>query len=145
MVSLLSLAEVVQQFFSLCVITEALPPLLMGWALASGRSILESAGFGSVEHGGSLWQLLTEATLVVPLLSKPCHANPILLFLMHLHTHYRFIGFVCFLSCEITDFLTAFMLVQVWESQKDQGDTMMAQYPNMAKKIGSSRTKGSKV
>jgi len=35
------------------VITEVLPPLLIGSALASGESISESAGTGSVGYGGS--------------------------------------------------------------------------------------------
>ena len=35
------------------VITEALPPLLVGLALASGRSVVEPAGIGSVGHRGS--------------------------------------------------------------------------------------------
>jgi len=35
------------------VITEALPPLLIGLALASSVSVLEPAGIGSVKHGGS--------------------------------------------------------------------------------------------
>jgi len=65
-------------FFALLkyVITEALPPSLMGLALASSRSIVESAGTGSIRHGGSFWQLLTEATSAAPPLPKPCHANP---------------------------------------------------------------------
>jgi len=54
-----------------------LPPLLMGSALASGVSVLEPAGIESVGHRGSLYQLLTEATPVAPLLPKPWHANPI--------------------------------------------------------------------
>jgi len=48
----------------------------MGSALASGGSILEPAGTGSVRHGGSFSQLLTEATPIAPWLPKPCHANP---------------------------------------------------------------------
>ena len=59
------------------VIPEALPLSLMGSALASSRSILELAGIGSVRHGGSFWQVLTEATPLAPLLPKPCHANSI--------------------------------------------------------------------
>jgi len=58
------------------VITEVLPPLLIGLALASSRSVLELAGTGFIRHGGSFSQLLTEATPAVPLLPKPCHANP---------------------------------------------------------------------
>jgi len=53
-----------------CVIPEALPPLLMGSALASGGSVLEPAGIGSILHGGNFWQLLTEATPVAP-----CYQN----------------------------------------------------------------------
>jgi len=37
------------------VITEALPPSLVGLASASGESILEPAGIGSLRHGGSFW------------------------------------------------------------------------------------------
>jgi len=48
----------------------------MGWALASGESVLEPAGTGSIRQGGSFWQLLTETTPVAPPLPKPCHANP---------------------------------------------------------------------
>jgi len=68
-----------QVFFPILkyVITEALPLSLMGSALASSRSILEPARTGSVGHGGSFSQFLTEATPVAPLLPKPCHANPI--------------------------------------------------------------------
>jgi len=65
-------------FFALLkyVIAEALPPLLTGLALASGRSILELTGTGSVRHGESFYQLLTEATPIASPLPKPCHANP---------------------------------------------------------------------
>jgi len=65
------------RFFPLLnyVITEALPPSLMGWALASSGSVLEPAGTGSVGHGRSFLKLLTEATPVAPLLPKPCHTN----------------------------------------------------------------------
>jgi len=52
-----------------------LPLLLMG--LASGESIWELAGIGSIGHGGSFWQLLAEATPVAPVLPKPCHASQI--------------------------------------------------------------------
>jgi len=71
---LLSLAEnaVIEGFFfSLLkyVVTELLPPSLMGSALASSRSIfLELAGTGFIRHGENFWQLLTEATPIVPLL-----------------------------------------------------------------------------
>jgi len=67
------------QFFFLLllnyVITEALPPSLIGLALASGRPIFEPASTGFIRHGGSS-QLLTEATPIAPSLSKPCHGNP---------------------------------------------------------------------
>jgi len=59
-----------------CVTTEVLPPLPIGLALASGRSVLEPASTGFNRHGGSFLQLLTEAAPIVPLLPKPCHANP---------------------------------------------------------------------
>jgi len=54
------------------IITEVLPPLLMGSALASRGYILELAGIGSVRHSGSFWQLLTDTTPVYPLLPTPC-------------------------------------------------------------------------
>jgi len=44
------------------VITEVLPPSLTGSALASGSSVMEPAGTGSIRHRGSFQQLLTEAT-----------------------------------------------------------------------------------
>ncbi|KAM6059669.1 uncharacterized protein LJ206_014270 isoform 2-T2 [Theristicus caerulescens] len=73
-------AAVVEQFLPLLkyVIAEALPPSLMGSALASGESVLELAGTGSVGHGGSFWHHLTEATPAALWLPKPCHVNPIL-------------------------------------------------------------------
>ncbi|KAJ7408622.1 hypothetical protein WISP_120259 [Willisornis vidua] len=49
-----------------CVIIEALPPFVSGSTLASGTSVLELAGIVSAGHGGSSWQLLTEATPVAP-------------------------------------------------------------------------------
>jgi len=49
----------------------------MGLALASGGSVMELAGTGSVRHEGRFWQLLTEATPVATLLPKPCHTTPI--------------------------------------------------------------------
>jgi len=60
------------QFFSPLlkyVITEGLPPPLMGSALASSP----------VGHGGSFWHLLKAATPAAPppLLPKPCHTNPV--------------------------------------------------------------------
>lgn len=41
---------------------EAVPPLLLGFALASSRSTLELAGTSSAGHEGSCQKLLTEAT-----------------------------------------------------------------------------------
>jgi len=72
-------AAVVQQPFPLLkyVMPEALPPSLMGSALASGGSILEPAGIGSIKHRRIFLQLLREATLVALLLPKPCHVNPV--------------------------------------------------------------------
>ena len=58
------------------VLPEVLPPSLIGLALARSRSILEPAGISCIRHGGSFWQLLTEATHVDPSLRKSCHANP---------------------------------------------------------------------
>jgi len=52
--------------FSDYVITEVLPPSLMGLALASSGSILEPAVIGSIGRGGSFQRLLTEATPVAP-------------------------------------------------------------------------------
>ena len=55
MFSLLSPAAVVEVFSPLLksVIPAVLPLSLMGSALASGGSVLEPAGIGSVGHGGS--------------------------------------------------------------------------------------------
>ena len=58
------------------VITEALPPSLIGLALASSGFVLEPSGTGSIGHGGSFSQLLTEAAPMAPWLPKPCLANP---------------------------------------------------------------------
>jgi len=58
------------------VITETLPPSLIGLALVSSGSVLELAGTGFIRHRGSFLQLLTEATAIAPLLPKPCHTNP---------------------------------------------------------------------
>jgi len=38
----------------------------MGLALVSSGSVLEPAGISAIRHGGSFWQLLTEATSVAP-------------------------------------------------------------------------------
>jgi len=58
------------------VIPEVLQSSLIGLALASSRSVLEPADTGFIRHGGSFSQLLTAATPIAPLLSKPCHTNP---------------------------------------------------------------------
>jgi len=59
-VSLLSLhCSFITVFFFLFlqyVITQALPPSLIGWALASSGSILAPAGTGYIRHGGSFSQ-----------------------------------------------------------------------------------------
>ena len=49
----------------------------MGSALATGGSILGPAGTGSVQHRGSFWCLLTEATPAVSPLPNRCHINPV--------------------------------------------------------------------
>jgi len=51
----LSQLPVYRSFFPLLnhVITQALPPLLIGLALAGGGSILEPAGTGFIRHGRS--------------------------------------------------------------------------------------------
>ncbi|GAB0180313.1 hypothetical protein GRJ2_000496600 [Grus japonensis] len=46
-------AEVLNNFFASVFTETTLPLSLMGSALASGRSVLEPAGIGSVRHGGS--------------------------------------------------------------------------------------------
>jgi len=48
------------------IIPEALPPSLMGSALASSGSVLDPAGIGSIRHRGSFQQLLTAATPTAP-------------------------------------------------------------------------------
>jgi len=58
------------------VITEVLPVLLIALALASGGSVLEPASNGFIKHWGSFLQLLTEATPIASLPSKPCYTNP---------------------------------------------------------------------
>jgi len=69
------LTAVPQQVFLLLqyVIPEALPPSLVGSALASSGSFLELAATGSVRHRGSFWRLLTEATPVAH--PPPCYQN----------------------------------------------------------------------
>lgn len=49
-------------------------------ALASSVTILKLAGIGSIRHGGSFLQLLTEVTPVAFLLPNPCHVNTIQLY-----------------------------------------------------------------
>jgi len=70
--SSLSSATSWQVFFPLLeyVTTEVLPSSLTGLALTSGESVLELAGIGSIRHGGSFLQLLTEATSIAPPTSK---------------------------------------------------------------------------
>jgi len=65
-------------FFSLLkyVIAEALPPLLVGLALASGRCVLEPAGLGSVGDGGSFWHRVREANPVPPCTTKTLPRKP---------------------------------------------------------------------
>ncbi|KAJ7419526.1 hypothetical protein WISP_53472 [Willisornis vidua] len=54
-------------FFTVDTSTEVLPVSGTGLALASGGSVMESAGISSIGHGESSWLLLTEATAVGPL------------------------------------------------------------------------------
>ncbi|KAM9639019.1 uncharacterized protein ACIBXB_013710 [Morphnus guianensis] len=68
---------VLELFFLLkYVIPEALPLSLIGSAVAGGRSILEPAGMGSLEHRGSFQHLLTEATPVTPPATKTLPHKP---------------------------------------------------------------------
>ena len=82
-VSLLSPATIAvrQGFFALLkyIIPEELPLSLMGLALASGGSVLEPVGVGSIGHRGNLRQLLTEATPVAHPTTKtlPCKLNTV--------------------------------------------------------------------
>lgn len=48
------------------VIPDMLPLSLMDLPLGSSRSILELAGFGSLQHGQSSWCLLTEVSTASP-------------------------------------------------------------------------------
>lgn len=59
-----SVLSVLQCCFTLlkCLITEILSLSLMCSALASGKSILELVGNGSVHHTDNFWRLLTKAT-----------------------------------------------------------------------------------
>lgn len=69
--SLVSLSAVAGLFPLLkCFIPEALSTSLLGSALASSRSILEPASIGSAGHGRGFYQLLREASPVVP-----CYQN----------------------------------------------------------------------
>jgi len=54
-------------------IKEALPPLLIGLALARGLSVLKPSTHWLYQTCG---KLLTKATPIAPLLPKLCHANP---------------------------------------------------------------------
>lgn len=54
-----------------------LQPFCGGLSLGQGGSILEPAGLGSVGHGESFQQLLTETPPKLLLLPKPGQANPI--------------------------------------------------------------------
>lgn len=54
-----------------------LQPFCGGLSLGQGGSILEPAGLGSVGHGESFQQLLTETPPKFLLLPKPGQANPI--------------------------------------------------------------------
>lgn len=56
-----------------CVILEAVPLLLICWALDSGTSVLEPAVIDFTRHGGSFWQLLTES---IPLTSTTIKKKP---------------------------------------------------------------------
>ena len=76
-------------------ITEVLPPSLKCLALASGGSVSELAGTGSVGHRANFWQLLTEATPAAPPLPKQCHANPV-------HTHTKDIFHVWYFYIHVT-------------------------------------------
>jgi len=50
---------------------------LMMVFMVSGGSILKLAGISSIGHRESFCCLLTGTTPVAPLLSKPCHINPV--------------------------------------------------------------------
>jgi len=77
----------------------------MGLALASGGSVLELAGIGSIGHGGSFQQLLTGSTSVAHLLPKACHANPV-----------QIVSKMLFIKC-FTAFILIF-LVEVFDPVK---------------------------
>lgn len=57
-------------------LSEILPTLLTSSALASRASILEAAGNGSVQHGDTFWNLLTEATPSATLTTKTLPYKP---------------------------------------------------------------------
>ena len=48
----------------------------MGSALASGGSVMEPTGIGSIGHGGNFFQLLTEAAPVAPPSTKTLPRKP---------------------------------------------------------------------
>ena len=59
-------------------------------ALASGVSVLEPGGIGSLRHRGSFWQLLKEATPVVPPLPNPAMQTQCRLLKKFRLCHYEF-------------------------------------------------------
>lgn len=62
-------------FYPKFVPREEPPAFLFASVLVSDFSVLELFGTVSVQHGGSLWCLLTEAIPAAPMLPKPCHIN----------------------------------------------------------------------
>lgn len=64
-------------FFNKHIITEPLPPSLIGSALTSSTSHLELPGIGSAGQARSFQQLLTETSPVAALVPKCGHKNPI--------------------------------------------------------------------
>lgn len=57
------------------VLVEVLLTFLIAPALSSSTFVLGLPETGSARHGGSIWQLLTEATPRSPLLPKPGHTK----------------------------------------------------------------------
>lgn len=69
-----------QGFLLKYIITETLPPSLMGSTLDNGGSVLKVTGTDSVKHEGKLWCLVTEAPPATSLssqLPKSHHINQI--------------------------------------------------------------------
>lgn len=62
-------------FYPKFVPREEPPAFLFASVLVSDFSVLEPFGTVSVQHGGSLWCLLTEAIPAAPMLPKPCNIN----------------------------------------------------------------------